>query len=164
MTDLGTLGGTYSQAYGINASGQVVGYADTSNSQAHAFLCGSGVMNDLGTLGGTYSDASGINASAQIVGDSFIQGGSDHAFLYSAGLMLDLNGRLDNSGLGWVLVAATAINDNGWIAGEGVFGGKAYPVLLTPLPEPSSLIMLAIGGMSLGGVAITRRRRSRSQV
>ena len=56
MTDLGTLGGTNSVAYGINASGQVVGYAHTTgNAAAHAFLYSGSTMTDLGTLGGTYS-------------------------------------------------------------------------------------------------------------
>ncbi len=39
VTDLGTLsGGSISQAFGINDTGQVVGYALTSSGSAHAFL------------------------------------------------------------------------------------------------------------------------------
>jgi probable HAF family extracellular repeat protein len=53
MTDLGTLpGGRYSQAVGINDSGQVVGYADTGSDpfpSSHAFLWQNGRMIDLGT-------------------------------------------------------------------------------------------------------------------
>ena len=53
MADLGTLpGGSVSAAHGINASGQVVGYADTSSGYAHAFLYSNGTMTDLGTLPG----------------------------------------------------------------------------------------------------------------
>ena len=73
MTDLGTLGGDYSHASGINDAGQVVGVAPTlSNGQFHAFITGpDGVgMTDLGTLGGDYSDASGINDAGQVVGES----------------------------------------------------------------------------------------------
>ena len=38
LTDLGTFGGSQSEAFGINASGQVVGYAQTASGASHAFL------------------------------------------------------------------------------------------------------------------------------
>jgi probable HAF family extracellular repeat protein len=37
--DLGTLGRPGTQAYGINASGQIVGEATIAAGQSHAFLC-----------------------------------------------------------------------------------------------------------------------------
>ena len=47
-TDLGTLGGKISHAYGINASGWVVGQADTPTGAAHACLWQGGAATDLG--------------------------------------------------------------------------------------------------------------------
>src|SRR4051812_26533463 len=46
VQDLGTLGGTYSTAYGINDSGQVVGYSRTNDGYEHAFLY-DGTMHDI---------------------------------------------------------------------------------------------------------------------
>ena len=68
VIDLGTLGGGYSRAGDINASGQVVG-----ESNSHAFLWQSGIMTDLGTLGGSDSTANGINNINLALGILFIE-------------------------------------------------------------------------------------------
>ena len=52
MTDLGTLGGTFSRANAINASGEVVGVAGRADGTTQgAFLYSHGSMADIGTLG-----------------------------------------------------------------------------------------------------------------
>src|SRR5947207_13764045 len=62
FSGLGTLGGSYSIGYGVNATGQVTGYSATSGGLGHAFLYSGSSMQDLGTLGGTSSQGNGINA------------------------------------------------------------------------------------------------------
>ncbi len=48
LTDLGTLGGTASQAGGINGSGIIVGVAEAADGSDHAFRFANGRMLDLG--------------------------------------------------------------------------------------------------------------------
>jgi probable HAF family extracellular repeat protein len=76
MTDLGTLGGINSAATAINATGTVVGSADTAAGHSHAFVESSGVMTDLGTLNGTAasSNALAVNSSRQVAGWSTAPG------------------------------------------------------------------------------------------
>ena len=67
VTDLGTLGtnsrGSYSQAFCINANGQVAGQSSASSSSMTdpAFLYSNGTLSSIGTLGGEYGQARGIN-------------------------------------------------------------------------------------------------------
>jgi probable HAF family extracellular repeat protein len=75
LTDLGTLGGTFSQAFGVNDKGWVVGFSTTEGDVGlHAFLWRHVVMTDFGTLGGSdslpYSAAGSINNRGEIVGFS----------------------------------------------------------------------------------------------
>lgn len=151
MNDLGTLGGNFSVAYGINASGQVVGNSTISgNSTRHAFLYTNGTMEDLGSLGGD-SSAVGINAGGEIVGWADTAGdASEHAFLYSNGSMIDLNNLIAPDS-GWTLDDAAAINDNGWIVGVGYNpSGQGDAFLLTPIPEPSTFALLCRRHRSCG--------------
>src|SRR5262249_12686268 len=51
ITDLGTLGGPSSRAWGLNNNGQVVGESDTANTGPHGFVWDfDNGMQDLGTL------------------------------------------------------------------------------------------------------------------
>lgn len=86
ITDLGTLGGKFGVAKGINDRGVVVGAASTAGEQQHAVRWHDGKIADLGTLGGVYSGAHQINQGGdQVVGVATIATGEPHAFLWVRG-------------------------------------------------------------------------------
>ena len=114
--DLGTLGGDRSEAYAINSTADVAGWAETAAGDRHAFLY-SGTISDLGTLGGSWSEAYDINDSNQIVGASETAGGETHAFLWQANMWTDLGT------LGGTWSAAYGVNAVGQVVGAAETAG-----------------------------------------
>jgi probable HAF family extracellular repeat protein len=81
ITDIGTLGGTYSAAFSINDYGEVVGYSATADGEIHAFRYFNGTLLDLNTLGGEESYAYAITDSGIVLGDSRTFSGKYHPFM-----------------------------------------------------------------------------------
>jgi probable HAF family extracellular repeat protein len=141
-TDLGTLGGDWSQATALNDSGQVVGWGARAAGQPHAFSWTSaGGMVDLGTLGGATSFAAAVNSHGVVVGYADTANGATHAFSWtSAGGMVDLGA------LGGTSSAATAINNDGVIVGHAdVASGSFHAFRWTP-GDPAMTDLGTLGG------------------
>lgn len=146
MTDLGTLGGLRSGAGDINDSGQIVGGSFPAGATtSHAFLWQNGIMTDLGTLGGDSSGAAAINNHGQIVGHSKTASGGFGSFVWENGIMYDLDALIPANS-GWVTQALYGIdiNDNGQIAGTGLFNGEQRAFLIS-----DSDAIFANGGLTI---------------
>lgn len=113
MLDLGTLGGRASRALDINASGLIVGHAQSAAANERAVLWRNGVIRDLGTLGGLQAAALGVNRSGVIVGRAETKARKFKAFVWRNGSMRAL------STLGGDFTQANAINAAGQIVGYG---------------------------------------------
>jgi probable HAF family extracellular repeat protein len=115
ITDLGTLGGSSSDAFGINSRGQVVGRSFISSDlEEHAFLSEDGVMTDLGTLPGLSSWARAINNHGQVAGHSSMGNGPPfHAVLWETSGEIVQLGTLP----GGFAAFAAALNDRGQVVG-----------------------------------------------
>jgi len=158
MRDLGVLGGSSSYGTAINNYNHVAGYSTfkansvNANSElVHAFLHDGNRMIDLGSLGkpGTDTDVSvalGVNKLDRVVGYSYRQAGpgiapQQVAFLWrrgttASGEMINLNKLLRPADRHYLLISATAINDNGQIVANAYDTLKdrgPRAVLLTPM-------------------------------
>lgn len=122
MTDLGTLGGLYTMALGLNDVGQVVGYASLPNGEARAFIWELGFgLTDLGTLGGTLSYAQGVNDAGQVVGTSTLPDGHHRAFIWEDG-----GGMKDLGTFGGPESFAMGINNAGQVVGYSTLANGLY--------------------------------------
>jgi probable HAF family extracellular repeat protein len=153
LTNIGSLlpGATFSAAYGINASGQVVGnYFDGTVSKC--FLWTPTVVNGLtGTavtlpdLGGNFCVGNDINTTGQIAGSSTVpSSGPHHAIIWSNSLALtDLLPGPDES-------YGSAINDAGQVAGYHT-PAAAPTTAAVWTPNGSSWSLADLGTPALSG-------------
>ena len=169
ITDLGTLGGTNSDAWAINEAGQIVGSSLLADdATTHAVLWNGTNLTDLAALGGdgTTSVAEDINNIGQIAGWSEIAIGSSHATLWDDAGLIDLNTFLpaDLAAAGWVLTEAKGINDNGVIVGYAQNGLDPATALmaafkLTPTAVPVPGAVWLFGSALAGFVGVSRRKQ-----
>ncbi|HEX3600498.1 MAG TPA: hypothetical protein VHU84_10175, partial [Lacipirellulaceae bacterium] len=96
------------------------------------------------------SNALGINQTGTIAGVSQGTGG----FLYdqSQGGPLNLTSLLAPQYAGWTITTAEDINNVNQIVGVGEFNGVSHAILLTPVPEPSALLLALMGCSALAVV------------
>jgi len=126
MFDLGTLGGSYAQAWAINDAGFVTGHSQIADSEigaVHAFIyhlysASIRPMRDLGTIAGDFSYGTSINAQNHVVGYSTIDKDNDrvHAFLHDGEKMLDL-GSLGGGAFGNDRSFALGVNASDQVVG-----------------------------------------------
>jgi probable HAF family extracellular repeat protein len=117
MRDLGALSPDgYTEAWGINNVGQVVGFSGVSGG-VHSFLWQDGIMTDLTPTGDSRSWCFGINESGQITGQTG-QPTSVNPFLWQNGQTVVITGYgADGTGEG------LGINNLGQIVGDYTSGG-----------------------------------------
>jgi probable HAF family extracellular repeat protein len=113
VTDLGTLGGSWSYAFSINDAGEVLGHSSTRDGTEHTFSWNNGTITDLGTLDSNGSCANGINITERVRRRSHTSNvsGETLAFSWNNGLMADLSSLDGNYSV------ANDINQAGHIVG-----------------------------------------------
>lgn len=160
--NIGTLGGgVYAEALAISNNGVIVGYSYLAgNLIGRPFSFSAGVMTDLGHFGGSFGAAYGVNDAGVIVGSARDPLNAELAFVYAGGVMTDLN-TVVQVPAGWRLRTANDVNNNGEIAAQMFNPATStyHAVLLTPVPEPASLMLCIVGGLGVLWRVRGQRRR-----
>ncbi len=143
FTQIAVPASRFTSPKGINDAGQIVGMSDFSR---HGFLYSAGTFTQIIVPGSRFTSPEDINDAGEIVGQYVDLMFRNHGFLYNGGTFtqIDVPGSLDSGILG--------INNAGQIVGafsnlpEDLVG---HAFLATPIPEPSTWLLLGSGLVSL---------------
>ena len=154
IRDLGTLGGSSSEAIDINAAGVVIGKSLIAGDVATHFFVWSAEsgMRDLNTQLGAITSVVELNDAGQIIGTFTTSGGASHAFRYTPG------GSLRDLGtLGGATSEPTGLNDAGQVVGSSALAdGSMHAFLWTPTDGMDDIT-------AISGIRMVRRLNDKLQ-
>lgn len=128
FTDLGTLGGDYSEANDVNEHGAIAGTAADADGNARGFVWTEEAgLRALSTLGGSFSSGQAINWHGMVAGIAETTNGY-HAVIWDAnGNIIDLD-----AANGTESSQALDLNDSGRVVGQTFVEAGARAVMWTP--------------------------------
>lgn len=148
VTDLGTLGGSSSQALGVNDSGTVVGWSLKSNGKRAAFVANGAVANSMSELPepfGSLSTASAINDYGEICGWVRATGSKLHAWMWN-GAVSDIHTAPGGpASLGATVSSAYGINDSSQVVGDMTLGNGTVHGFVWQ-PSTGATMLSSLGG------------------
>ncbi len=119
VTDLGPLSGAPTFATAISDDGVIVGYSQTMETTARAWVWRDGFgMTDLGSFGGADNRAFAVGLDGKVYGYSQTAAGAQRGFVWENGVLADVG----SLGAGDV-VNVEAVNASGVLAGATTSGG-----------------------------------------
>ena len=169
IREIGTLGGYYTFPRDINNKGQLVGASSIVSVDLRAFVYSSDEgMRDLGM--GSFGVATAINNHGVIVGQE------DRTFITESGTYTSQAGFVYDPAYGkrwledllppnssWRFLDLFDVNDADQIAAV-VYRNDELPraVILTPVPEPGTALLMTVGLAVIGTTCVWRGGRYRS--
>jgi probable HAF family extracellular repeat protein len=153
LTDIGTLGGTYSDGTSINNRGEIAGVSTVSNGATHLFLYTQGHMHDLGTAAGQTFASAVLNDRGEILASTAGSGGVGTSYLYRNNAFFKLpfpGSGINNSKLiVGTKPAATAVS-------RAYLYFRGISIDLNDLVEPSLPLLTSATGVSNNGKVVAK--------